>query len=297
LIKIAAHYQQKQKASQFIPELLQLGVPNLFLIQLDSNGQKSQQDELAVTEFEHDLQKFIRRNELRYDLLSQTKQMLSYITTKKNFFQEVVLATVCKEIIPETGVLKDKNSVKIAMDTAISVLKTNLEWVQKEPSLKQNFCLEFMCACCARIPLTDMEFDWIKEYIGIIEKLGEVFCFYLSSRHLVRKQTTLCDFLPEDVEESPSKSVLRYFHWIQRVHKILSFWKSKLDNQSADYDYMHGYLQNYRHIHKLAKAVGGTSLVLSPQKVSQVQDSFLQDFELLNQLLLKYISDEPKAGW
>ena len=183
------------------------------------------------------------------------------------------------------------------MDAAISVLKTDLEWVQEEPSLKQNFCLEFICAGCTRIPLNDVEFDWMREYIGIIKKLGEVFCSYSSSRQLVREQTILSDCLPEEVVKSPSTSVVQYFKWIQRLHRMLSVWKSKLDDQSANYDDIHWYHQNQRHIYLLAEAVRGTSLVLSSRKISDLRLSFLQDFEELNLLLLKYIPGEPKAGW
>ena len=183
------------------------------------------------------------------------------------------------------------------MDAAISILKTNLEWMQEEPSLKQNFCLEFMCACCARIPLNDVEFDWMREYIDIIRNLGEVFCCYSASRQLVGEQTIFCGCLPEDVEKSPSTFVLQYFKWIQRLHKMLSLWKSKLDDQSANYDDIHWYYQNQRHIYNLAEAVRGTSLVLLPHKISELQHSFLQEFEELNLLLLKYIPGEPKAGW
>ncbi len=185
----------------------------------------------------------------------------------------------------------------VALDAIINVLKTNLQWMQEEPSLKQSFCLRFLCACCARIPLNVMEFDWMKEYISIIKKLGEVFCAYSSSRQLVKEQTILCDCLPEEVEKSYSAFVLQYFQWVQRLHRMLSSWKSKLDDQSANYDDIHWYHQNQRHIYNLAEAVRVTSLVLLPQKVSLVQHSFLQDFEELNQLLLRYISDEPNGGW
>ena len=75
-MKVAAYYQENQKAYRFIPDLLQLGVPNLFLILVEPNGQESQQDKLAVAEFEHDLRKFIRENKLKYILLSETEKML-----------------------------------------------------------------------------------------------------------------------------------------------------------------------------------------------------------------------------
>ena len=75
-MRVAAHYQENQKAYKFIPDLLQLGVPNLFLVQFDPYGQESQQDKQAVDKFERDLRKFIHQNKLKISLLSQAKQML-----------------------------------------------------------------------------------------------------------------------------------------------------------------------------------------------------------------------------
>ena len=185
--------------------------------------------------------------------------------------------------------------VTTAIDTAVNVLKGDLTWVQREPSLKQNFCLQFLCMCTTRIPVSsDTEFNWMREYSIIINKLGMVFHSYLKR---ARKQIILCGDLPEEVRKNPSRFVSKYFEWIQKLHIMLSSWSLKLDRNLANYDDIHWYHKDYYHIYKLAEAVAGTSLVLSSDKVSSLQLSFLEEFEKLNQLLLKYIPDDPKAGW
>ena len=203
-------------------------------------------------------------------------------------------------MIPEADNLIEtsvKPSVNNAMDAAVNVLTDNLVWIQKAPTLKQKFCLQILCMCCTKIPVSsDMDFNWTREYTGIINKLGTVFCSYSSSKKFTEEQT-LCKLLPEEVRNNPSDSVLQYFQWIQRLHKVLSSWSLKLDHESANYDDIFWYHQNQRHICKLAEAVAGTSLVLSSHKISGLHLSFQEEFVQLNQLLLKYIPGDPKAGW
>ena len=75
LMRVAAHYQQEKKAGSFIVDLLQLGTPNLLLVRLDHKGNELQEDAQAVANFERDLRNFIRHNNLKNSLLSQTKQI------------------------------------------------------------------------------------------------------------------------------------------------------------------------------------------------------------------------------
>ena len=204
-------------------------------------------------------------------------------------------------MIPGTNDLTEasiESPVTTALDTVVNVLKGDLTWVKEEPSLKPNFCLQFLCICCTKIPISsDMNFNWMREYINIINKLGIVFRSYSSSKEVTGEKLILCDNLPEEVGKNPSDSVSQYFKWIQRLHKMLLLWGLKLYQESANYDDIYWYHWNQRHIYKLAEAVAGTSLVLSPDKISSLQFSFLEEFEQLNQLLLKYIPGDPKAGW
>ncbi len=94
-MKVAAHYQDNQKAYKFIPDVLQLGVSSLFSIQSDPSGQESQQDKLAVVRFEFDLRKFILQNKLKYSLLAQTKQMLVINLIANGFVRAKNLMVFC----------------------------------------------------------------------------------------------------------------------------------------------------------------------------------------------------------
>ena len=111
-------------------------------------------------------------------------------------------------------------------------------------------------------------------------------------------QVRLCDALPVAIAKNPpSSSVRKYFEWLQIVHSMLAEWESRLYKKRANYDEILWYLQNWQNICNLADAVVATSLILSSDMLEALNETFLNEFEVLNQLLLKYIPGDPKAGW
>ena len=78
---------------------------------------------------------------------------------------------------------------------------------------------------------------------------------------------------------------------------MLSHWNSKLETETANYDEIFWYCQNQHQIHSLAQAVSADSAVVTADKLSHLHSTFLQNFEQLNMLLLRYISTDPKGGW
>ena len=112
-----------------------------------------------------------------------------------------------------------------------------------------------------------------------------------------RRQSILLSELPEHVLSNPSSAVKQYFSWIQEIHQILSLWKSKLDNHTANYDEIYGYNQKRHYIHKIAQHVFASDLVISADTLARLDKAFLEKFEDLNFLLLRYIPGDPKPGW
>ncbi len=196
-------------------------------------------------------------------------------------------------VIPEEKDMQGtavKPSLSKAIGVTVDCLKDSLSWVHKEPSLKQKFCLDFLNACFQQIPVSESSTDWAEKYRTVLWKLGEVFD---AARKQCKDVATLFE-LPSEVS---FPSPRQYFHLMERIHKILMTWKSMIEDKAANYDFILEYKNHYRHISNLATAVSATGLIVSSQKAMDAQLMFLQQFERMNQLLIKYIQDDPKAGW
>ena len=165
--------------------------------------------------------------------------------------------------------------------------------MQREPSIRQEFCLKFVNTCCSKIQADSSTFVWVEKYSALIPQLGDIYCSYARKEN----QGILLSELPEDILRNKSTAVKQYFSWIQEIHQILSLWKSKLDNHGANYDEIYGYNQKRHYIHEIAKHVFASDLVISADTLTRLEKTFLEKFEELNFLLLKYIPRDPKPGW
>jgi len=75
-------------------------------------------------------------------------------------------------------------------------------------------------------------------------------------------------------------------------------WKTRLGNNNANYDEMHLYTQKQHYIHGIAQHVSAaTGLVISAESLVRLKKTFLEKFEELNILLLKYVPKDSKLGW
>ncbi len=78
---------------------------------------------------------------------------------------------------------------------------------------------------------------------------------------------------------------------------MLADWKSRLEEKEANYEEINWYLKSRDNMHNLAGAISASSLVVSRVEVETLHDTFLEFFKKLNQLVLKYVPSDPKAGW
>ena len=182
-------------------------------------------------------------------------------------------------------------SWNLAICATVDCLKSNNVWVQREPSVRQTFCLDFVNTCCSRIPISSSTFGWLENFGTIIQQFGDVYSFLCAKRGILQGQ------LPQNVLKNPSTSLKQYISWIQNIHQVLLTWKTKLDNLDANYDEIHEYTQKQRYIHGIAQHVSGTGLVISPNDLISLKSSFLEKYEELNILLLKYSPGDSKLGW
>ena len=192
-------------------------------------------------------------------------------------------------------------SLRKAIDTIVRTLTHDMSWLQSVPSLKQMFCLDFVNVCCTRISIFSNRFgsiqsvNWVMfdKYFSLITKVGILYCSYSQSR----QDQQLCNSLPDVVARNPSSSVRSYFEWIQKFHLMFADWKSRLQEKEANYEEINWYFKSHAGMNNLAGAVAATSLVVSRIEVETLQNAFLEHFKKLNQLVLKYIPSDPKAGW
>ena len=180
-----------------------------------------------------------------------------------------------------------------AISAAVNCLKSTSTWIQKEPSFRQMFCLQFVNTCFSRIQADSSAFGWVEEYSLIIHQLGDVYCSYAGKSN----QPILSDVLPQSVSRNPSTAVKKYFSQVQKIHQILTQWKTKLDNNAANYDEIHMYMQKWQYIYEIAQHVSASDVVISQGNLKDLKKAFLVKFEDLNILLLKYVPGDSKPGW
>ncbi len=182
--------------------------------------------------------------------------------------------------------VKPLQAIKVAVDC----LQASLNWVHTETLLKQKFCFDFLTACFQRIPMLENSVDWVEKYHTILLKLVKV---YGAAIKQCKDYAALRALLSED----SAPSTRQYFQFIERIHKILTNWKSMIEGRSANYDFILKYEGQHEHIHSLAKAVSAEGLIVDVQEAMEAQQNFWKQFDSMNRLLIKYIHDDPKLGW
>ena len=89
----------------------------------------------------------------------------------------------------------------------------------------------------------------------------------------------------------------RYFEWVAEIQHALQYWSNKFQLQNINYGEVLLYASHYVKVAALGQSLCASSLVVDASSVQQVKTTFLQDFELLNALLLRYIPGIPDAKW
>ena len=77
VIKVAGTYRKDQRASDFIPDLLQLRVPNLFSSSSEPGADKRG---LIKERFSDFLKSYIRRNNLRPVIMTRIQDILGVVS-------------------------------------------------------------------------------------------------------------------------------------------------------------------------------------------------------------------------
>ena len=89
----------------------------------------------------------------------------------------------------------------------------------------------------------------------------------------------------------------RYFQWVRQVQRIMQTWQKHFIEKELNFEDIMLYANYQSGLEGLGHALCATSTVIDPHSIQEYKTSFLQNFEMLNVLLLKYIPDKPEAKW
>ena len=78
---------------------------------------------------------------------------------------------------------------------------------------------------------------------------------------------------------------------------MLEHWNKKFHHQDISYDEVLLYASNYSKLNSLGNMVCASNLVIDIDMLQNIKTTFLNDFEILNVHLLKYIPGQPDAKW
>ena len=89
----------------------------------------------------------------------------------------------------------------------------------------------------------------------------------------------------------------RYFEWVRQVQTVVLAWQDRVRARELNYDEIMIYANIQGGIQSIGDAISASSSILELQILQQQKNSFLQYFEQLNILLLKYIPGKPEVKW
>ena len=128
--------------------------------------------------------------------------------------------------------------------------------------------------------------------------MGEIYRFYCQRQNfkheshkcilMEKLRPDICSCLPE---------ARKYYVWIQQIHEVFSHWNHKFQILAANHDDMLTLTCSHSSICKVAKAVCAMSIIVSGEHIAKMSRVYLQDFEELNLLLLRYVPEVPRAKW
>ena len=164
-------------------------------------------------------------------------------------------------------------------------------------SSRLTFCWGIVSSCCQKMPLTE-NLDWISIYYSVIDQLGRIYSVYQSTQDAGDTRSVLTeDSLSSDVTECPTEGVVVFFKWIAQAQRILGEWKDRLKTMDVNYDELLLYLKHISQIGRAAVSLSSDGLVMDSTTVKAMKQDFLQQFELLNMFLIRYVVGQPEAGW
>ena len=205
---------------------------------------------------------------------------------------------IFQEITPHLQTVGVEKPALKLLSTVINVLSKNV-WPQvNPPTRKEKFCWGVVNTFCERIQPRQDSFHWAESFEIVIEKMGEIYGLYCQKRNMKRESEhcILQEKLRSDICRSAPES-RRYYMWVQQIHKVFSNWYSKIMQNAINHDDMLDLAKSHSSICKVAKAVCAMSKIVPDEYIAKMKKTYLEDFEKLNVLLLRYVPEVPRAKW
>ena len=141
-------------------------------------------------------------------------------------------------------------------------------------------------------------YDWIANYRALFYQFSRIYGTYCEHNHMEEGDRILkTDSFPPDVTDSPCEDVKKFFSWVCSAQQVIVTWQNKLESKHVNFDEIHLYLKHFSQINRLGSEFSAEGLVMDTQSVQALKQEFLQNFEVLNMFLIRYISGQPDAGW
>ena len=190
----------------------------------------------------------------------------------------------------------DKPALKL-LSSIINVLSKNV-CPQVNPPRKEGFCWGVVTTFCERIRPRQDSFQWTESHASVIEKLGEIYGLYCQRQHFKREhqQCILREKLRPNICTC-SPEAKKYYVWIQQIHNVFSNWNENILCQAINHDDMLELASSHSSICKVAKAVCAMSTIVPDEDIARMKRTYLEDFEELNLLLLRYVPEVPRVKW
>lgn len=148
------------------------------------------------------------------------------ISDQRDEFQQLVLAVVQREVVPEFKALQGQKSMSSGpldsvLNETVTALSSDLTWMQALTT-KQQLHWGIVASCCGKILITKDHLDWVHLYESATECLGSIYNSYCKRKNLQGDKCLLsADELPKEIAQSPSESVKKYEH---TVMCIICYW-------------------------------------------------------------------------
>ena len=184
----------------------------------------------------------------------------------------------------------EKAALKL-LNTVISVLSKNV-CPRDNLTRKERFCWGIIVTFSEQIEPQQDKFQWADSFTAVIEKMGEIYGHYCQKRSIKHGSVQM---RPEIYRCPPD--VVKYYEWVQQIHKFFSHWNTKFMLREINHDDMVDYHCSHSSLFKVAKAVCATGMIVKYENITELRTNYLKDFEQLNLLLLRYVHEVPRVKW
>ena len=207
-------------------------------------------------------------------------------------------STITQDITPHLHTSAAKQLALKLLNTVINVLGKNV-CPQDNLTRKERFCWGIITTFCDRMQPQQDSFQWMGSLTAIIEKMGELYHLYCQTQHIKRgvseQYITQERVIPAIRRCSPD--AVKYYEWVRQVHKFLSDWNKKIMRQDVTHDDVVNYESSRTSLCEVAKAVCSAGMIIESQYISDIRRNYLEDFEKLNLLLIRYVPEVPRVRW